>query len=514
MAAPENANEKPKTRIVENWELGETLGKGAYGVVKIGYHVRTKKPYALKFMTKDKSWNTEDHRRVMIEINSLRTIRHANVMRLKAFNLACMYPRTDGSTEESVLLVMELCTGGEIFDILFYTQSLSELIARTYFKQLMDGLEAIHAAGVTHRDLKPQNLLLDHNYNLKITDFGLSSIFEGENEDENIMATTCVGTRGYQAPEIVLQRRYTPRCDVFSCGVVLFIFLTGYPPFEQAHATDTWYKPIAAKKPAKFWKKHKRCGITNPQAKSIIVDCLTYQPQERKTVEEIMAHEWLTEPILEGEELKSVMKQKHAESVEKRRNDVAKQERLADSVRTREINLLDYDLTLQPPECHAYLNPVHTFEIIPEVHPYEVLAEIERTMKEKFPTDNSPVNFNSETFELTGNFRYESGDPLTLNAKAVRVDGANYLTMNLVCELIQQRNELFTEVFAEVVEMLGDAYETPEIIYDDDDEFDEQMDKIMEEFNLNNPPQEALLEEIDVPVLEDVIDVPAEAVET
>lgn len=483
-------------RQVENWILGETLGKGAYGLVKVGYHINNQKPYALKFMTKDRSWNQEDHKRVMIEINSLRTIRHQNVMRLKAFNLACMYPRADGTEEESVLLVMELCNGGELFDILFYTSKFQEIVARSYFKQLMDGLAAIHAAGVTHRDLKPQNLLLDHNFNLKITDFGLSSIFEGDDPEENIMATSCVGTRGYQAPEIVLNRRYTNRCDVFSCGVILFIFLTGYPPFEQAHATDTWYKPIAAKKPNKFWRKHKRCGIESDKAKDMIQRCITYQPQERATVSEVQGHPWLQEEILSQEELVNVMRVKHKEAVEKRRNDAAKQERLASEV-TRDINMLEVDMTLEPPTTNEFLQPFSTFEILDNVHPYEVLNVVHCLLEHN---GSGVVEFHPEKFEVTGNFRFETQDEMTINARAVKVDGKNYITIKRDCELFVQGNDFWNEIFSEILEYIGDPYVAPMINYDEDDD-DELQASMNQNFNFD---EEAL------PHVEDEPDTPAQ----
>merc|ERR1712038_467030 len=138
--------------------------------------------------------------------------------------------------------VLEYLPGGELFDILYYTSALSERIARTYFKQLMDGMEACHEAGICHRDIKPQNLLLDANFQLKIADFGLAKVFE--KDEDALMRTFYVGTRGYQSPEILKKKEYTASCDVFSCGVVLFILLAGYPPFEAATPKCRWYAPF------------------------------------------------------------------------------------------------------------------------------------------------------------------------------------------------------------------------------------------------------------------------------
>ena len=153
-------------------------------------------------------------------------------MKLYAYNLNAKYPMTDDDGKEdstgkskpvpqqkyidTVMFVMEYAPGGELFDILYYTSALKEAVARTYFKQIINGLEACHNANVVHRDLKPQNLWLDFKFNLKITDFGLSKIIQSD-----------VGTRGYQAPELLLGQKYDLKCDIFSVGVILFILMAG-----------------------------------------------------------------------------------------------------------------------------------------------------------------------------------------------------------------------------------------------------------------------------------------------
>ena len=162
-------------------------------------------------------------------------------MKLYAYNLNAQYPTagrdakddTHGKSKahsdqkyiDTILLVLEYAPGGELFDVLYYTSSLKEVVARTYFKQIINGLEACHNANVVHRDLKPQNLLLDSKYNLKITDFGLSKIIQSD--ADAVMKTTYVGTRGYQAPELLLNQKYDLKCDIFSVGVILFILMAG-----------------------------------------------------------------------------------------------------------------------------------------------------------------------------------------------------------------------------------------------------------------------------------------------
>merc|ERR1719233_1412557 len=121
----------------------------------------------------DKQWEREQAMQVRTEIKSLMRINHPNVMKLFAYNLNCKYPEKTGLKLSTVLLVLEYCPGGELFDILYYTHQLDEVTARTYFIQMMNAVKACHDVGVVHRDIKPQNLLMDGAYQLKLTDFGL-----------------------------------------------------------------------------------------------------------------------------------------------------------------------------------------------------------------------------------------------------------------------------------------------------------------------------------------------------
>merc|ERR1719204_2964093 len=123
-------------------------------------------------------------------------MRHEHVTKLYAYNLSARYMQKDGTPLKCILFVLEYCPGGELFDILYYTERMNDRMARTYLHQMVNGLEACHKAGIVHRDIKPQNLLMDANYSLKITDFGLS--FLSEKEQEAVMKTSYVGTRGYQ----------------------------------------------------------------------------------------------------------------------------------------------------------------------------------------------------------------------------------------------------------------------------------------------------------------------------
>jgi len=323
-----------QVRYVGQYLIGDTLGKGGYSWVKHGTDKKTNEVVALKFMARaEQAWEQEQASQVRTEIKSMIKIKSEYVMKLYAYNLNAKYPQKDGTHLSCILLVLEFCPGGELFDILYYCQQLDEVTARTYFQQMIQGLEDCHKHGVIHRDIKPQNLLMDANYKLKITDFGLSKLLSSDNINQK-MSTSYVGTRGFQAPALLKKQQYTRACDIFSAGVVLFILLTGYPPFNHARKEDPWYKPLTKSNPEQFWKQHKGCGV--PEAcKDLIVRMLCYKPNKRITIDEIKKHKWFNGEIHTPESLKMTLKAKHSKAREKRKKDKRKIEENLNSVKKK-----------------------------------------------------------------------------------------------------------------------------------------------------------------------------------
>jgi len=324
-------------RRVGQYILGETLGKGGYSWVKKGVDEKTKRPVALKFMTRaEKCYEKEQANQVRTEIKSLMRLNHVNVMKLYAYNLNCLYPEKSGAMLTTILLVLEYCPGGELFDILYYTNQLDPVTARTYFLQMMRGLKACHDVGIVHRDIKPQNLLMDGNFQLKLTDFGLSYLGrEGVESNSIVMNTHYVGTRGYQAPELLKRDPYTKACDIFSAGVVLFILLTGYPPFEQAIKTDKWFSPLYKGDTDKFWKQHKGCGV-DKTCKYLLGRMMAYRAHDRPTLEQVLNHPWVIgqdAKIHSPRELRRVLKSKHREARNRRRRDKKKMTEMQHSIK-------------------------------------------------------------------------------------------------------------------------------------------------------------------------------------
>lgn len=332
---------KVESRMVGKYEIHETLGKGAYSWVKRGIDTKTNNIVAMKFLNREDKFQSDlNKQQVRTEIKSLTAVRHEYVIKLIAYNLSAKYPRSDGQRIKTVLLVLEYCPGGELFDLLYYAERLDEVTARTYFRQMMLGLQEIHAQGIAHRDIKPQNILLDANYCIKITDFGLSKIME--DEEDALMKTTWVGTRGYQAPELLRHKPYTNACDIFGCGVVLFILVAGYPPFEAAHKTDKWYKAIVDCNFEKFWKKHHKAKLSE-DVKELLEGMFCYKPPNRIRLEDVFASKWFNGPVLKNEEIKPRLMDRIKESTIKRSKKT--QEELKESIRRhidiKEIRKLD-----------------------------------------------------------------------------------------------------------------------------------------------------------------------------
>ena len=150
---------------------------------------------------------------------------------------------------------------------------------KSYAMQLIAGLNEMHKAGICHRDLKLENLVLDANLNLKIIDFGLACPIQGE--DGSGFSQNIVGSPGYMAPEIALGMRYQPvSADLFSLGVIIFAMSTGLMPFRQAHCDNKAYRLIATNKQSVFWAECETLigAPLSANFKELMNNMLAYQP--------------------------------------------------------------------------------------------------------------------------------------------------------------------------------------------------------------------------------------------
>ena len=268
---------KSEGLFLDNYDVIKQLGKGGYGKVYEVKHKKTGEIRACKHLSKLVLKNLEKFER---EINILINTDHPNI--IKIYEIF--------ESQRSLYLVMEECKGGEIFDrIIDHIQSkkmYSEKDASIIFQQVMSAIEYCHNNGICHRDLKPENLLYlnqgpEQDNPIKVIDFGLSQMISTDKK-----LKTKVGTAYYVAPEI-LKGDYTEKCDVWSAGVILYIFLSGDPPFNGPSDSEI-YNKIAQMKytfPEKKWK-----DISN-EAKDLIQHMMAPE-NERYTARQVLDHPW------------------------------------------------------------------------------------------------------------------------------------------------------------------------------------------------------------------------------
>lgn len=261
-----------RTRV-GRYELGRTLGEGTFAKVKFARNVETGENVAIKILDKDKVLKHKMIAQIKREISTMKLIRHPNVIRM----YEVMASRT------KIYIVMELVTGGELFDKIASRGRLKEDDARKYFQQLINAVDYCHSRGVYHRDLKPENLLLDANGTLKVSDFGLSALSQQVRED-GLLHTTC-GTPNYVAPEVINNKGYDgAKADLWSCGVILFVLMAGYLPFEDSNLMALYKKIYKADFSCPSW--------FSTSAKKLIKKILDPNPNTRITIAEVINNEW------------------------------------------------------------------------------------------------------------------------------------------------------------------------------------------------------------------------------
>ncbi|KAJ6825778.1 uncharacterized protein M6B38_293940 [Iris pallida] len=257
---------------VGRYEVGRTLGEGSFAKVKFARNVETGENVAIKILDKDKILRHKMVGQIKREITTMKLIKHPNIIR--------MYEVMASKTK--IYIVLEFVTGGELFDKITRGR-LKEDEARKYFQQLINAVDYCHSRGVFHRDLKPENLLLDASGALKVSDFGLSALPQQVRED-GLLHTSC-GTPNYVAPEVINNKGYDgAKADLWSCGVILFVLMAGYLPFEDSNLMSLYKKIFKADFSCPPW--------FSSSAKKLIKRILDPNPQTRITIAEVTQNEW------------------------------------------------------------------------------------------------------------------------------------------------------------------------------------------------------------------------------
>ncbi|KAH7285248.1 hypothetical protein KP509_33G018700 [Ceratopteris richardii] len=219
-----------RTRVGK-YELGRQLGEGTFAKVKFAKNIETGLSVAIKILDKQKIFKDKLVDQIKREISTLKLVKHPNVVQLYEIM----------ASKSKIYFVLEYVPGGELFSRIATKGKLKENEARKYFQQLINAVDFCHSRGVYHRDLKPENLLLDGQNNLKVSDFGLSALPQ-HLRDDGLLYTTC-GTPNYVAPEVIIHKGYDgAKADIWSCGVILFVLMAGYLPFDDSNLMNLYRK--------------------------------------------------------------------------------------------------------------------------------------------------------------------------------------------------------------------------------------------------------------------------------
>ena len=283
------------------FELGEVIGSGKFAQVRKAVDSETGEQVAIKIMSKQTCTRAMlEHELEMME-SITDDVDHQR------------YAPFKGSYEDdrNVYFVMELLNGGELFDLVADKGALEEKDTAAFMRKLVFAIAALHREGILHRDIKLENIVLQHRRadgeactnNFKITDFGFA---QKMGQDDSFESPA--GTLGYAAPEVLSDRQYGPPCDIWSAGIVMYILLSGYPPFPLAPddgrggapsadaALSAELEAILHGRSPLVWKaslKEPPWDRVSREAKDLLTKMLRVDPSKRLRAEHVLAHPFL-----------------------------------------------------------------------------------------------------------------------------------------------------------------------------------------------------------------------------
>ncbi|XP_022356728.1 maternal embryonic leucine zipper kinase isoform X5 [Enhydra lutris kenyoni] len=262
---------KDYDELLKYYELYETIGTGGFAKVKLACHILTGEMVAIKIMDKNALGN--DLPRVKTEIEALKNLRHQHICQL--YHVL--------ETANKIFMVLEYCPGGELFDYIISQDRLSEEETRVVFRQIVSAVAYVHSEGYAHRDLKPENLLFDEYHKVKLIDFGLCAKPKG-NKDYHLQ--TCCGSLAYAAPELIQGKSYLgSEADVWSMGILLYVLMCGFLPFDDDNVMALYKKIMRGKYEVPKW--------LSSSSILLLQQMLQVDPKKRISVKNLLNHPWI-----------------------------------------------------------------------------------------------------------------------------------------------------------------------------------------------------------------------------
>ena len=266
------------SNLNEIYEVRDVLGKGKFGLVRLGIHKESKRKVAIKIINK-KLVSLLDLEQVKTEIEILKIAQHPNIIRL--------YDVFEN--EKYIYIIMEHCAGGDLFTYIEKRGfQLKENRAAEIIHKLSTAIYYLHQYGIIHRDLKPENILMTNetdDSDIRLLDFGLGKII-GPNE----YCHEPFGTFSYAAPEVILEKPYNFKADLWTIGVITYLLIAGFLPFDDENqekeiTRQTVYEPTPF--PSSVWENISKEG------KMFVDNLLEKDPKKRMGIKEVLEHPWL-----------------------------------------------------------------------------------------------------------------------------------------------------------------------------------------------------------------------------
>ena len=280
----ENANDQET--IDSRYIILDKKGHGATANVYLVKEANNPTVYAAKVLKK----KSDLFDREINILNTLKTANNPNIVNIISSGEG-LINRKNRPQKINQYLVLEYASKGELFNYIYCAKSgLCERYSKVIFAKILRGIQACHNAGICHRDLKMQNILVDENFSPKICDFG----FATQNNDH---LEEYLGTKNYACPEILRNRAYDGfKADIFSLGVVLLTLTTCKIGFMEATKYDPFYRLIMTKHFDKYWNEvGKQIKGMSQELKDLFIKMVAFKPNDRPSIEEILASPWMKE---------------------------------------------------------------------------------------------------------------------------------------------------------------------------------------------------------------------------
>ena len=283
--------------ILDNhYNLIHYLGRGAYSKIYLVNNINDNNQYAARIR---RNGQDESYFQDEIEMTSRASgLNNPYIIHLNRFGVGTL--NKYGKVFYDVnYMILEYCSRGDLFKYIYTIKGFIERHAKYIFKKILLGIQALHRVGYCHRNLKPQIILLDHNYNPKISCFIFATKFQQNNQP--IILNDFVGTFNYASPQILSKKPYNgEKADIFSLGVTLFTLVSGSIGFFQAKKQDRYYNYIMLGHINEYWNKL-NIHLTNidinlsSEFKDLYISMVQYKENDRPNVDQVLSHHWFDE---------------------------------------------------------------------------------------------------------------------------------------------------------------------------------------------------------------------------